>query len=153
MCRPRPMKLRFVRFVPPAAESDCFFGMAELAVGTDTLLVENFFGADRETEGEVLDLEIRPNFTGLAQSWEEIFGGNLDQQTALVPLGGGTYQALGRIIAIKPLVADCGLIGLRVPLSSNDPRVIGEHVGFRITALAAYWPSPAVHASGHAPAP
>lgn len=133
------MKTHFVRHIPPDTESDSYFGLAEIAVGTATLFVENFFGADREPEGVDLDLEIRPDFTGLAESWEQIFAGNSHNQTELVPLGRGAYRALGKIVSIKPLMADCGLISLRVPLSSNDPRVIGEYVGFTISALAAYW--------------
>ena len=133
------MKALLVRYLPPGVDNDCYFGIAEVSVGTTTLLVENFFGADREPAGVALDLEIRPDFAGLQESWEQIFGGNPKNQTALVPLGGASYRALGQIASINPMIADCGLISLRVPLSSNDAGVIGAHVGFTVSALAGYW--------------
>ena len=132
------MKALLVRYLPPGIDNHCMFGAAEIALGGTTVLVENYFSAEREAEGAVLDLEIRPDFAGLEESWEQIFRGNSQGQKTLIHLSGVSYRALGRIISINPIVADCGLLSLRVPISSNDTRVIGASVGFTVAALCAY---------------
>ena len=131
------MKAHLVRYLPPGAVNDGTSDLAEISIDGTTLLVEAFFGSDREPEGAALDVEIQPDFTGIDESWEQIFGGNPQGQVSLVSLGGTSYR-VGRIASINPLVAHCGLVSLRVPLASNDTRVVGEFVAFSISALAAY---------------
>lgn len=88
--------------------------------------------------GTALELEIRPDFTGQAETWEQIFAGNPQGLNALIPLGGASYRALGHVVSIDPLVANCGMLSLPLPLSTHDPRVIGQAVGFTVFSLAGY---------------
>jgi hypothetical protein len=133
------MKALLIRFIPPGTDGDCIFGLAEISVNATLLRVQNFFGAERVSGRVALELEIRPDFYGFHESWEQVFSGNPHGQMSLVPLAGVSYRCFGRIISINPLVADCGLLTLEVPLTSNDSRVVGEFVGFTAHALAAYW--------------
>lgn len=87
--------------------------------------------------GEEIDFEFSP-FIDEEESWESIFSGNPDGKVGLEPINGWKYRAFGKIISIKPVVVDCGLLKVEDVINTNDQNVIGEAVAFTITRLGGY---------------
>jgi hypothetical protein len=45
------------------------------------------------------------------------------------------YRAFGKVVSIKPVLVDCGLLSVEGVVHTHDPRVIGEYVAFTISRL------------------
>ena len=71
------------------------------------------------------------------ESWEDIFAGNTEGRIGLEHISGWRYRAFGRIVSIHPVITDCGLLDIQNVIDTNDPRVVGEHIGFTISRLSA----------------
>lgn len=87
--------------------------------------------------GDDFDVEISASLLDDDESWETIFSGNPERRKALDHIDGWSYRAFGEVIAIDPVVVDCGMIQIPEVFHSNDSRVIGEFVAFTITRLDA----------------
>ncbi|GLR13732.1 hypothetical protein GCM10007907_25220 [Chitinimonas prasina] len=71
------------------------------------------------------------------EDWDDVFTGNPDQRQGLVRLDGWRYRAYGRIVAIQPVLVDCGLLVVDEVIHTHDPQVIGAYVAFTIQRLTA----------------
>ena len=71
------------------------------------------------------------------ESWEEIFSGNPDLELKMVPLGGWSYRAYGKVVSIDPPLVNCGIL-LPSPIVTHDPTVVGAYLAFNIFRLDVY---------------
>lgn len=75
-------------------------------------------------------------------SWDEVFSGNPDGRSELVPAGLWSYLAFGRLVAVDDgsgsAIARCGPLELPLPLEVSDPSLVGSPVGFKIQRLDAW---------------
>jgi hypothetical protein len=76
------------------------------------------------------------------ESWEDLFGGNLDKRIGIEQVEGWEYLAFGKIISVDPVQVDCGLFIQPNVLHTQDPHVVGEFICFKILRLSghAIWP-------------
>lgn len=112
---------------------------ARLACGEEQLCVMDAFSlVDRFAPrcGEQFEVELSALLTE-DEPWEAMFTGNPDKAKRLEPLGGWSYRAYGQIVSINPVVVDCGILSVPDVLDTNDPRVVGEFIAFRISRLDA----------------
>lgn len=72
------------------------------------------------------------------ESWEEMFSSNPEKKKGLEHISGWKYRAFGEIISINPVKVNCGILVEESVVSSNDPRIIGEYIGFTISRLGGY---------------
>ncbi|MEN6317986.1 MAG: hypothetical protein ABFD82_04420 [Syntrophaceae bacterium] len=68
-------------------------------------------------------------------SWEERFSKNSKKEKSLTRTGNWSYDGLGIIISINPVISDFGDIKLDLGYFTHDPHVIGEHIYERIDRL------------------
>ena len=68
-------------------------------------------------------------------SWEERFSRNSKKEKSLTHTGNWSYDGLGIIVSINPVIADFGDIKLDLGYFTHDPRVIGEYIYERIERL------------------
>lgn len=71
-------------------------------------------------------------------SWEDIFNNNINREKRLNLTGEWSYDGYGEIISINPVIADFGDIILDLGDWSNDRRIIGEYIFWKIIRLSIY---------------
>jgi hypothetical protein len=112
---------------------------AEIEVGLEKLFVMDEFSSD-ERSAPSLGAEMHIELSAMVdegESWESIFAANPTKKKGLEHLEGWSYRAFGEVTSIHPVNVDCGLVQVPDVIQTNDPRVIGEFVGFTITRLQA----------------
>jgi hypothetical protein len=68
--------------------------------------------------------------------WEIIFSENKSQSKSLEKENGYcSYQAYGQILSINPVVVDFGYIKMEIGNWTNDNRVIGDYIYWKIDRL------------------
>ena len=68
--------------------------------------------------------------------WSVIFSENKEKIKCLILDNKNcSYLAYGQIISIKPTIVDFGDIKMGIGLSTNDERVIGEYIYWKIDRL------------------
>ncbi|MBP9103802.1 MAG: hypothetical protein KBF82_08075 [Chitinophagaceae bacterium] len=68
--------------------------------------------------------------------WDVIFSENKDQRKIIEPDSGDcSYMAYGQILTIKPLTVDFGDLVMELFELTNDERVIGEFIYWKIERL------------------
>lgn len=72
-------------------------------------------------------------------TWEEKFNNNPEKKMCLVRTDEWSYYGYGKIVSIKPVIADFGHITLDLGDWTNDERVIGEYIFWKILRLD-IWP-------------
>lgn len=72
------------------------------------------------------------------EDWDMLFSSNPEHRIGIEKIEGWKYRAFGKVISINPVKVDCGLFVEEDVFHTNDPRVIGEFVGFTITCLGGY---------------
>lgn len=87
--------------------------------------------------GESFEFEFS-NMLNEVESWESMFQGNPERKKCLEQIQGWKYRAYGEVIAIKPVMVDCGVLLEEGVFHTNDPKVIGEYVSFTISRLGGY---------------
>ncbi len=86
--------------------------------------------------GQKVEFEFECGFR-MGDDWEYVFKGNPEKRYGLEQIKDWRYRAYGRIIAVNPVVADCGLLQVEDVVQSHDRRIIGEWVAFTIDRLHA----------------
>lgn len=87
------------------------------------------------------DAQFEIEFSNLideSESWESIFNGNPERKKCIEQIEGWKYRAFGEILSINPVKVDCGVLIEENVIYSNDPKVIGEYIGFTISRLGVY---------------
>ena len=112
---------------------------AVVEVSGERLHVMDEFGGSSMSAGQRIEIELEAQLWDPGE-WDEIFRSNPEKKKALVRLEGWRYLAFGQIVAVNPLVCDCGLIRAEGPIRTHDPRCIGEYVGFKIQRIDAKTP-------------
>lgn len=112
---------------------------AIVEVAGEQLHVMDSFGGSSMVPGQRIEIELEACVWDPGE-WDEVFRSNPERKKALVWLEGWHYRALGQIVAVNPVVCDCGLIQVDGPISTHDPRCVGEFVGFKIQRLDARQP-------------
>ena len=78
-------------------------------------------------------------FDGLEadESVDSILSGNPSGDRRLVPTGSSawSYEALGRIKSVRPLIIDCGVIDLELFARFRDERLVGAYIRVGIHRL------------------
>ena len=87
--------------------------------------------------GECFEIEFS-NLLDEDESWDSIFRSNPERKKSIEQIDGWKYRAFGQIISIDPVKVDCGVLIEEDVISTHDPKVIGEYVGFTISRLGAY---------------
>ena len=111
--------------------------LATIKIGDREFKVMDEFGGDRYKEGELIDVELMNSFAD-EESWEDIFSSNPNEMQALERKKNWEYFAYGKILAINPVVCDCGGIELEAPIETNDATCINDFIGFKVTRLTAF---------------
>lgn len=112
---------------------------AVVEVSGERLYVMDEFGGSSMSPGQRIEIELEAQVWDPGD-WDEIFRSNPEEKKALVRLEGWRYLALGQIVAVNPVVCDCGLIQTDGPIGTHDQRCIGEYVGFKIQRIDARTP-------------
>lgn len=75
-------------------------------------------------------------------SWKDVFSGNPDGRSELVPTGIWSYLAFGTLAAVDggsgEAVARCGLCDLPMPVEVTDTSLVGSFVAFKVQRLDAW---------------
>jgi len=77
-------------------------------------------GGSSMSDGQRIEIELEAQIWDPGE-WDEVFGSNPEKKKALVRLAGWRYQAVGQIVAVNPVVCDCGLIQAEGPIRTHDP--------------------------------
>ena len=112
---------------------------ADLQIGDMVLTVMDEFALSAYTSpsvGDEFEVELSAEVDHEV-SLESLFAGNPEQLRKIERTKGWSYQAYGKVISINPVVVDCGILLVPDVFHTNDPRVIGEFVGFPISRLNA----------------
>jgi len=88
--------------------------------------------------GDSIDVELEIGAEDEDETWEQIFSGNPDKRKELKHLGEWSYLAYGEIIAVSPVVVDCGVTTFEDVICTSDPACIGEFIAFTIKRLDAF---------------
>ena len=112
---------------------------AVVEVSGERLHVMDEFCGSSMSPGQRIEIELEA-FSVDSGEWDDIFRANPAKKKALVRLEGWRYLALGQIVAVNPVVCDCGLIQVAGPIFTHDPRCIGEYVGFKLHRMDARTP-------------
>ncbi|WP_415901018.1 hypothetical protein [Neptuniibacter sp. QD48_11] len=87
--------------------------------------------------GETFEFEFS-NLVNEGESWESLFQGNPERKKCLEQIQGWKYRAYGKVVAINPVMVDCGVLIEEDVFHTNDRKVIGEYVAFTINRLGGY---------------
>ncbi len=69
-------------------------------------------------------------------AWADVFNGNVDHRLELVPSGGlWSYQGFGRVVGVRPVIADFGGVRLKLGTLTDDESVVGEYILWDISRL------------------
>lgn len=109
---------------------------AKIEVRGHTYTVMDEFGGNRYEPGDEISIRLSELVVN-ASEWNEIFNNNPNKEKILKCIRGWNYFALGEVISVTPVVVDCGVMKIESPFFTNDPRCIGEFVGFNIDRLDA----------------
>ena len=97
-------------------------------------LYEAFFWGKSYNEGEKVLVEL--DHLSLPLDWEKTFSLNALKEKKLEKLNGeGEYAGYGEIEQVAPIIANFGDIKLNLGNWSNDNRIIGEFIYWRIRRL------------------
>jgi len=119
-------------------ETDGDYLPAKLEIAGIEFVVMDCFGGDQYVAGDEINIELTVGLVDEDEEWESMFASNPGGRRQLEHMVDWEYRAYGVITRIRPEVtADVGLFELEVPISSNDPAVIGENIAFTITRLDA----------------
>ena len=119
-------------------EEICWTEPIDIYEGTITFSIEGTrydafsFGYDYEV-GSLVDVEFS-HISG-DNPWEEIFNNNPRENMCLVKINGWSYNGYGKIVSINPVIANFGHISLDLGDWTNDVRVIGEYIYWKILRL------------------
>lgn len=83
--------------------------------------------------GAEIDVEIESLFDDV--SWDVTFSGNSNKEIKLVRKGDWSYEAYGKVLSINPVVIDFGEFELNTGNWTNDSKVVGEFVYWKIERL------------------
>ena len=87
-------------------------------------------------KGDVVTIEFYA--VGCPHEWEVTFSKNKEEKLKLVQSNETTaYDAYGKIISINPVIADFGDLKLNIGNWTNDDKVIGEFIYWKIHRLEA----------------
>jgi hypothetical protein len=112
---------------------------AVVEVSGERLHVMDDCGGSSMSPGQRIEIELEAQVWDPGE-WDEAFRSNPEKKKALLRLEGWRYLACGQIVAVNPVVCDCGLIQAEGPIRTHDPRCIGEYVGFKIQRIDARTP-------------
>jgi hypothetical protein len=124
------MKAKLIRTQGPGREA-----IIEIE-GREYCVRDGFSWARSLRDGAIFFVELSADLDD-SWSWEKMFDGNSDKRVGLVPLGGWSYLALGRITSVNPVRVDCGILVEERAVFTHDPGVVGEFIAFGIATLDA----------------
>lgn len=101
--------------------------------GKNSDAIQAFSHGIEFTVGDKLDVDMDGIFDEMP--WDAIFSGNPEREIKLVQNGDWTYEAYGKILDINPVLIDFGAFELNTGNWTNDSKVIGEYVYWRIERL------------------
>jgi hypothetical protein len=90
------------------------------------------YGTEFKT-GQKIELEL--DFIGKELEWNAIFSENPEREIKVEWKGGWEYEAYGKIMNINPVLIDFGEFELNTGNWTNDKKIIGEYVFWKIERL------------------
>lgn len=90
------------------------------------------YGTEFKT-GQKIELEL--DFIGKELEWNTIFSENPEREIKVEWKGGWEYEAYGKIMNINPVLIDFGEFELNTGNWTNDKKIIGEYVFWKIERL------------------
>ncbi|MCD4784350.1 MAG: hypothetical protein K8T10_11065 [Candidatus Eremiobacteraeota bacterium] len=110
----------------------------EIREGTVTFSIadKNFYAFSCCSDykvGEIIEVELSQIEAGF--DWEETFSRNNQKKKCLINIGNWSYDGYGQIISINPVVVNFGCFPLELGDWTNDKRVIGEYIFWKIDRL------------------
>ena len=121
--------------VTGVAFTDIFEGVVTFTTNTLKEISACFWGYKFKKEDVVT---IQFYSVGRQHEWEVTFSKNKEEKLELVQSNETTaYDAYGKIISINPVIADFGDLKLNIGNWTNDDKVIGEFIYWKIHRLEA----------------
>jgi hypothetical protein len=112
---------------------------AIIEINNNQYFVMDHFYGEQLNEQQQIEIELPVGVYSEEESWETMFSGNPDRTKSLNHIKGSEYQANGIITSITPdVMVDIGIAILEAPITSNDQRLVGESMSFKINRLDAY---------------
>ncbi len=112
---------------------------ATIEFNNDQYFVMDCFHGKQMKEQQQIEIELSVGVYSEEESWEALFSGNPHKTKSLIHIKDWEYQANGIIISVSPdVMVDVGITILEAPITSNDHRLIGESISFKINRLDAY---------------
>jgi hypothetical protein len=97
-------------------------------------VLEAFAYGEKFTAGEISEVEV--SFLDAPMDWNTIFSENAEKQCRLVRLKEEwSYGGYGRVISLNPVRVDFGPIILETGYWTNDLKVVGEYIYWKIDRL------------------
>ena len=84
-------------------------------------------------KGQKIELEL--DFIGKELEWDTIFSENPEKEIKVEWKGGWEYETYGKIMNINPVLIDFGEFELNTGNWTNDKKIIGEYVFWKIERL------------------
>lgn len=112
---------------------------ATIEINNNQYFVMDHFYGEQLSEQQQIEIELSVGVYSEEESWETMFSGNPNKTKSLNHIKGWEYQANGIITSIKPdFMVDVGIAILEAPITSNDQRLVGKSISFKIYRLDAY---------------
>ncbi len=112
---------------------------ATIEINKNQYFVMDHFYGEKLKKNQQIEIELSVGVYSEEESWETMFSGNPDRTKSLNHIKGWGYQANGIITSITPdVMVDVGIAVLDAPITSNDQRLVGESISFKINRLDAY---------------
>ena len=112
---------------------------AEIEVDGHRLVVMDHFSTQSLKAGDEINLELSVGLYCDDEAWDIVFTGNPNAKVGLEQISGWEYKAYGVVQSVNPVRVNVGMLECEAMISSNDERIIGEHVSFSIKRLDAHW--------------
>ncbi|MDF2188317.1 hypothetical protein [Paraflavitalea sp. CAU 1676] len=125
-----PVKVENVKY------TDEYDGIVTLLFPSGDTIDACFWGATFDI-GDDVDVVFDGGETNF--SWENTFSRNKDHQTGMHKASErAAYHCYGKITGVNPVMADFGLMTLKLGDWTHDEQVIGEYIYWEIGCLVAF---------------
>ena len=102
-------------------------------IGKNGGIIQAFSYGTEFNIGEKIKLELDSMSAEL--EWEIIFSENREKEIKLEQKGDWKYEAYGKILSINPVIVDFGEFELDTGNWTNDKKVIGQYIYWKIDRL------------------
>lgn len=85
--------------------------------------------------GDEIEVQLKAGLCDEDEDLDAIFTANPQCEKKLTHLQGWSYRAYGEIIALDPVIIDCGIARFSDVLCTHDERCLGEFIAWTIIRL------------------